>query len=262
MINLLIGNELKSEISPEHKNDKIKCEVFKKYPEIYARFGDRISGISGTIVELDAGKGKVLGGVPYFHQCDNDTVDPGKNSTAIDRVYGGVMCQLTSLAMILASKGVKPKDTSKQLEDILYEIAKEEDFGYGKSKTLWDDPQNMYRIIIRKLKTSDKINSNELEINENKGSSDSDENFETIINQINKGNPVIVDIKYGTNKGHIITCIGYTENSLIVHDPYGNLEHGSNNCYGDNRDYNGAFTEYPKNKYELGKHWIKYLEAK
>lgn len=45
--------ELKSEIAPDHRNDKVKCEVFEKYPEIYARFGDRISGIKGNIIELD-----------------------------------------------------------------------------------------------------------------------------------------------------------------------------------------------------------------
>ena len=48
---------------------------------------------------------------------------------------------------------------------------------------------------------------------------------------------------------------------MIIHDPYGNLEHGSNNGYGgSNRDYNGAFVEYPKTKYKLGKNWIRYLE--
>ena len=106
--------ELKSEIAPDHRNDKVKCEVFEKYPEIYARFGDRISGIKGNIIELDNGTGKVLGNVPYFHQCDNDTVDGD--------LTGDDMCQLTSLAMLLASKGVKSKNKNKQLEDLLYEL--------------------------------------------------------------------------------------------------------------------------------------------
>lgn len=98
---------------------------------------------------MDNGTGKVLGNVPYFHQCDNETVDGPKSDD--NRVYGDVMCQLTSLAMVLASKGIKPKDSSKQIEDLLYKIAKAEDFGYGKLKTLWDDPQTFYTKISFKF---------------------------------------------------------------------------------------------------------------
>lgn len=70
-------------------------------------------------------------------------------------------------------------------------------------------------------------------------------------------------MKHGSKSqyGHVILCIGYTETTLIIHDPYGNLEHGINNGYGgDKRDYNGAFIEYPKTKYKLGKNWIRFLE--
>lgn len=253
----IFGNELKSEIAPDHRNDKVKCEVFDKYPEIYARFGDRISGIKGNIIELDDGTGKVLGNVPYFHQCDNETVDGPKSDD--NRVYGGVMCQLTSLAMILSSKGVKTKDSSKQLEDVLYEISKSEDFGYGKLKTLWDDPQTLYTKIISKLKEKQEIETNGIEFNNNK--SERDLKFETIISQIKLGNPVIVDLRFNVDDGHVVVCIGYTANCLIIHDPYGNLEHGSNNGYGDgNRDFNGSFVEYPKSKYKLGQYWINYLK--
>ena len=253
----IFGNELKSEIAPDHRNDKVKCEVFDKYPEIYARFGDRISGIKGNIIELDNGTGKVLGNVPYFHQCDNETVDGPKSDN--NRVYGDVMCQLTSLAMILSSKGVKTKDSSKQLEDVLYEISKSEDFGYGKLKTLWDDPQTLYTKIISKLKEKQEIETNGIEFNNNK--SERDLKFETIISQIKLGNPVIVDLRFNVDDGHVVVCIGYTANCLIIHDPYGNLEHGSNNGYGGgNRDFNGSFVEYPKNKYKLGQYWINYLK--
>jgi len=47
---------------------------------------------------------------------------------------------------------------------------------------------------------------------------------------------------------------------LIFHDPYGNLERGKNNQYGT--DKNGAYVEYPKNKYRIGKNWIRYLSEK
>lgn len=52
------------------------------------------------------------------------------------------MCQLTSLAMVLASKGIKPTDPTKQLEDELYEIAKKE--GRGGEK-LWTPVKSYIR---------------------------------------------------------------------------------------------------------------------
>lgn len=248
----IFGNELKSEISQKHKNDNVKCEVFKKYPEIYAKFGDRISGLKGKIVKLDNGKGKVLAGIPYYHQCDNNTIDGALN--------GNDMCQLTSLAMLLASKEIKPKNQNRQFEDLLYEIAKNN--GRGGSK-LWDTVQTTYKKIIPNLKKNDLIDCNGLVFDESKGYFSEDEDFSIIISQIDKGNPVIVDLKHGSKSqyGHVILCIGYTETTLIIHDPYGNLEHGINNGYGgDKRDYNGAFIEYPKTKYKLGKNWIRFLE--
>ena len=54
--------------------------------------------------------------------------------------------------------------------------------------------------------------------------------------------------------------IGYTKDALIIHDPYRNLEKGTNSNYGT--DKNSAFIEYPKNKYDIGKKWIRILETK
>ena len=241
----IYGNELKIDITPEHKGDKIKEEAFNKFPEIYAVFGSRISGINGTIIELDDGTGKVLGNVPYFHQRDN-TTDEG---TGKNRVYGEVMCQLTSLAMVLASKGIKPTDPTKQLEDELYEIAKKEGYGYGEKKALWDNPIEMYKKVIPKV--SDTFDSA-------KGSFYQDKKLEKILAQIDSGNSIIVDIKYGDNLGHVVVCIGYTKDALIIHDPYGNLENGNSTKYGTDR--NGAYVEYPKSKYGIGDNWIRYLE--
>ena len=251
----IFGNELKTKISPEDKKDKIKAEVFRKFPELYARFGKRISGINGNIIELDEGKGKVLGNVPYFHQSDNET----KDGTGDDRVNGNVMCQLTSLAMVLASKEIRAKDPSAQLEDELYKMAKEEGRG---GKKLWDTVRETYEKVIPRINSSESIVGNGYEYDSEDGFLLEDEDFVNIEKQIDSSNPVIVDIKYGNNSGHVITCIGYTEKTLIVHDPYGNLEHGTNNSYVAKRDMNGAFVEYPKNKYKLGKNWIRYLVTK
>ena len=59
---------------------------------------------------------------------------------------------------------------------------------------------------------------------------------------------------------HVVVCVGYTAKTLIFHDPYGNLEKGKNNQYGS--DKNGAYVEYPKNKYRIGTNWIRYLSEK
>lgn len=40
----------------------------------------------------------------------------------------------------------------------------------------------------------------------------------------------------------------------------GILRKGENNQYGS--DKNGAYVEYPKNKYDIGKKWIRILEKK
>jgi len=84
-------------------------------------------------------------------QCDNETVDGD--------LTGDDMCQLTSLAMLLASKGVKSKNQNKQLEDLLYEIAKEEGRG---GRDLWTPVSTTYKKIIPKLKEKDSIDCNGL----------------------------------------------------------------------------------------------------
>ena len=243
----IYGNELKIDITPEHKGDKIKEEAFNKFPEIYAVFGSRISGINGTIIELDDGTGKVLGNVPYFHQRDN-TTDEG---TGKNRVYGDIMCQLTSLAMVLASKGVKPADPTKQLEDELYEIAKKE--GRGGEK-LWRNTQSVYETITNSKCNEYKVSDSSIKKSQ----------IESICSNIDSRNPVILSLNYKDRNlktcGHIVVVIGYTEKALIIHDPYGNLEKGTNSNYGT--DKNGAYVEYPKNKYDIGKKWIRILEKK
>ena len=243
----IYGNELKIDITPEHKGDKIKEEAFNKFPEIYAVFGSRISGINGTIIELDDGTGKVLGNVPYFHQRDNRT-DEG---TGENRVCGDVMCQLTSLAMVLASKGVKPTDLTKQLEDELYEIAKKE--GRGGEK-LWRNTQSVYETITNSKCNEYKVSDSSIKKSQ----------IESICSNIDSRNPVVLSLNYKDRNlktcGHIVVVIGYTEKALIIHDPYGNLEKGTNSNYGTDR--NGAFVEYPKNKYDIGKKWIRILEKK
>lgn len=181
--------------------------------------------------------------MPYFHQSDNET----KDGTGDDRVNGNVMCQLTSLAMVLASKGIRAKDPSAQLEDELYKMAKEVDYGYKKKKHIWDNVPEMYNEILEKNFYSSNLESNTL---------NTDKKLTNIISQIDSGNPVIVDILFYYG-GHVIVCIGYTNDALIFHDPYGNLNSGQNNKYGTDR--NGAFVEYQKDKYSIGKRWIKEI---
>ena len=58
----------------------------------------------------------------------------------------------------------------------------------------------------------------------------------------------------------MVVCIDYTKDALIIHDPYGNLEKGTNSNYGT--DKNGAYVEYPYNKWSIGEKWIRYLSKR
>ena len=59
--------------------------------------------------------------------------------------------------------------------------------------------------------------------------------------------------------GHIIVVVGYTQCGFIVHDPYGNLNKGRDDSYGFDSD--GAYVEYPYNKWSIGEKCIRYFST-
>lgn len=159
------------------------------------------------------------------------------------------MCQITSLAMVLKSKGIEQQYPDMQFEDELYTIAKEN--GYG-GDALWENTANVYSVVVEKV-SSDYIVEG----------IDNGYEIEDVKQQVENGNPVIMSINFKSNgyiNGHIIVVVGYTQNGFIVHDPYGNLNKGENDNYG--LDTDGAYVEYPYNKWAIGKKWIRHLNRR
>lgn len=157
------GNKI--EKIPEPK-DEIKKEIYEKYYTIYKKWSNLITGIKGNIIELDNGKSKIIATVPYYSQRDNATKAPVK-------AYN--MCQITSLAMVLKSKGIEQQYPDMQFEDELYTIAKEN--GYG-GDALWENTANVYNTVVEKVSSNYtvKLDDNGYDIN-------------TVKQQIEKGNP-------------------------------------------------------------------------
>ena len=228
------GNKI--EKIPEPK-DEIKKEIYEKYYTIYKKWSKLITGINGNIIELDNGKGKIITTVPYYSQRDNATEDPP--------VRAGYMCQITSLAMVLKTKGIKQKYPQMQFEDELYKIAKEK--GYG-GDNLWEKTAKLYDVVIKEVSSDYTV-----------AGIDNGYETEDVKQEIDKGNPVIMSINFKSG-GHIIVVVGYTQCGFIVHDPYGNLNKGRDDSYGFDSD--GAYVEYPSNKWSIGEKWIRYLSKR
>ena len=221
---------------PEPK-DEIKKEIYKKYYTIYKKWSKLITGIEGNIIELDNRKGKIIATVPYYSQRDNATKDPP--------VEAYNMCQITSLAMVLKSKGIEQQYPDMQFEDELYKIAKENVYG---GDALWEKTIKVYNTVVKKVSSNYtvKLDDNRYDIN-------------SVREQIDKENPVLMSINFKLG-GHMVVVIGYTQNGFIVHDPYGNLNKGENNNYG--LDTDGAYVEYPYDKWSIGNKWISFLLPK
>lgn len=123
--------------------------------------------------------------VPYLSQRDNKR-DPWAT------------CNVTSIAMCLAYFGVKPRDPAEQLEDELSRYMDAESLQRG-------SPIDLAKTV------------------EHYGCQDefrTDANFDRLKGWLDGGNPAVIH-GYFTRSGHIVTAVGYTIASLIVHDPWG-----------------------------------------
>ena len=122
--------------------------------------------------------------VPYLSQTDNKLFPTGT-------------CNLTSVAMCLKFYGIVGNGQG-QLEDQLTRFCL--DKGLSRHSPI---------DLVKVLKTYG--------VNDTFSSSGT---IAMIQKQINNGNPAIIH-GYFTREGHIITVIGYDDNGLIVHDPWG-----------------------------------------
>lgn len=153
------------------------------------------------------------------------------------------MCQLTSLAMVMNSLGIKRLNAGGQYEDELYSYAKLA--GYGGNK-LWKETFVVYGKVLENYEyTYDSIESkNESQI-------------KSVKEFIDKGIPVILSMDYMEDweHGHVIVIVGYTEKGFIVNDPYGNRNSGVKYPAHDDKKGDGAFEEYEYGKWLIGKKW-------
>lgn len=275
----IYGNSFYENLPPQNKFEK---QIYDKNQNLYRKWGNRISAFVGNVAFLDYGTGKVLTNVPYHNQLVNRT----KLMDGKDVISGKDMCQLTSLAMVLESKGFRSGDKKRRLPDVLYDIAENENLGgnllWNKTNLVYDKlHEKSFSNLKTKLYETDKWNEKL--------------NLQDIKNQIDKGNPVVMSIGYKTRKtvgideplerycgyevieenkerktkiiekkeGHIVAVVGYTDKGFIVHDPYGNLNKGENEGYINNRgavDFDGSFVEYDYNKWSIGEKWFYAIE--
>lgn len=203
----------------------------KTVPFLLEKWGERITSRKGNIFSLDNGKGKLLSNVEWYSQRDN----VGDNTNG---VFGYNMCQLTSLAMTMNAMGIKRLNAGGQYEDELYSYAKLA--GYGGSK-LWTDTAKVYEKVTEKYNIELTWYSNEI--------------VKHAKEIIDKGKPFILSMDYKEDglHGHVIVAVGYTDNTLIINDPYGDNNTGYS-------EHNGAFVEYQINRWYLNNKWGCYID--
>lgn len=137
----IYGNTFYENLPPKNKFEK---QIYDKNQNLYRKWGNRILAFVGNVAFLDYGTGKVLTNVPYHNQLVNRT----KLMDGKDMISGKDMCQLTSLAMVLESKGFRSGDKKRRLPDVLYDIAERE--GWGGTK-IWDNVPAVYKALLEKI---------------------------------------------------------------------------------------------------------------
>lgn len=157
--------------------------------------------------------------IPYLSQRDNFYSPSGT-------------CNLTCVAMILASLGVPIVREGKQLEDILFEnIHKPEALEHFKAEYSWAvdagiPPQQVWGMLEWLLKDNGVMSA---EFSTHRTKAD-------ILVALEKG-PVMVSTSF-TKSGHIVLITGFTrEEDLIVNDPWGDWTTNYKNTNGSHRVY-------------------------
>ncbi len=166
--------------------------------------------------------------VPYHNQRDNKSLatkeDVTNNSSWLKDgdTVGGLMCNLTSVAMAFEMLGVSKDDMinayekkyGKKLpqnindfEDILEAINRNEKFGHRKEYAVWDSIAQIcgIRQLTIEWQTSLRKRNEENEI----------------INHLRQGNGVVVSLYKG--KGHIVRLQNIGDFGLCIDDPYGKI---------------------------------------
>lgn len=142
--------------------------------------------------------------VPWYSQRDN-------------KYHPGATCNVTSVAMILAYFGVRPK-SNVQLEDQLYLEVTENGRNYS--------DKNSHKELDELIKSYGLKNKFSTETS-----------WQAVKQHLANGNPVIISGKF-TGSGHIIVLRGYDETGFWVNDPWGEwFSNGYRNLSGENLHY-------------------------
>lgn len=149
--------------------------------------------------------------VPYFSQRDN-LRDWWRT------------CNITSAAMILSAYGIVGDGSHLQLEDQLYDYA-------AKERLVIGSPQDLKRIFEWKPGVHDDFTL------------DNSMWIQRVKENIDAGIPMMIHTQF-TVAGHIIDIVGYENNHLVCHDPWGKFS-GSQGIFQYSSIESGKFVRYP-----------------
>ena len=126
-------------------------------------------------------------------------------------------CFPTSLAMALRNNGYQYNDPAKGFDDYIFELA-----STAKYDKIWKSldgkakPHQLPGLMV--VLANDLLASQGIK----KTAKRVDYTYDTAKAQIDAGNQIVCGTFF-TKFGHMICISGYTENTLIVNDPYGNV---------------------------------------
>ncbi len=128
-------------------------------------------------------------------------------------------CFPTSLAMALRNNGYEYSDSEKGFDDYIFELAATDKYKAEAKKLSIPVGAKLHQycaimcIIANDLMAMQGIKKIAKRV---------PYNIATVKHQIDAGNMMVCGT-YFTNYGHMICISGYTETSVIVNDPYGNI---------------------------------------
>jgi hypothetical protein len=133
-------------------------------------------------------------------------------------------CFPTSLAMALRNNGFKWGDLNKPLDDYIYELAASPKYnafakslGYIKE----EGKNHLYWEVMCKI-ANDLMKDQALILTAKK------EPFSMVRvqQQINAGRMMVAGTTFTGKGGHMVCISGYTDDSIVINDPYGNVNTG------------------------------------
>lgn len=198
------------------------------------RLGLQVDGVIGvdTLMALEHAHARTTpGGIPVFQSRIRGVA---YHSQRDNLEHPSGTCNVTSLAMVLEARGVRPQHPDAQLEDELFERlltpeGKAKATAIGVTSNPWTNPR-MLQWLVEQVGHTDAFAENHTWA-------------DVWAHVEGRGIPVVISGRF-TSSGHIVVLLGRTtDGDLLVHDPYGDWNRGYASARGD-------FRIYPKDKLE------------